>query len=144
MQDDNALGLLVKGLIFSDQGRLDEAVEAHRKAAAINSGWRYNGLGQTLIRAGKIEEGRAVIQELESMPPTPYGALCLAFMYAELGDIDKAIEWLNFEEKHAWYPWIRIVPIMEKLHKDPRFLELIREMNLPDPAPLQYDPEIFF
>jgi len=28
----------------------------------------------------------------------------------------------------------------KELLKDPRFLELIREMNLPDPAPLLYDP----
>lgn len=139
MQDNNALGLLVKGFILRDQGRLEEAIEAHRQAAAINPGWRYIGLGPTLIRAGKREEGRAIIQELEGMPPTPYGALCLGTMYAELGNNDKAIEWLNFKEKHGWYPWIRVLFATEKLRKDPRFLKLIRDMHLPDPAPLQYD-----
>ena len=30
----------------------------------------------------------------------------------------------------------------KRILNDPRFLELIREMNLPDPAPLTYDPEL--
>jgi hypothetical protein len=29
----------------------------------------------------------------------------------------------------------------EKIRKDPRFLKMIRDMNLPDPAPLVYYPE---
>jgi hypothetical protein len=29
----------------------------------------------------------------------------------------------------------------EEFRKDPRFLKLIRDMNLPDPAPLNYTPD---
>jgi adenylate cyclase len=142
MQDDYALSMFIKGSIYFDQGRTEEAIEILRRASEINPGWRYIGYGPACIRAGRIEEGKKVIAELESMPPTPFGALCLGTLYATLGDRDKAIEWLQFKEKHGWYPWIRVMFISDYLKDDPRFLALIREMNLPDLAPLEFDPEV--
>ncbi len=143
MQDRYALGMQIKGRILIDQGNIEEGLEMLKQASSINPGWKYWAYGPELIRAGHIEEGRAIIQELEGMPPNGFFALCLGTMYAELGDLDKAIEWFHYEPKHAWFAWIRIYAInKEELQKDPRFMELIREMNLPDPAPLVYDPDI--
>ena len=140
MESGYALGMLIKGKIFMDQGKTDEALELIKQASLINPGFKYFGYGQALIKAGKIEEGKAIIKELESLPPTGFGALCLGIMYSDLGEIDKALEWLSFEEKHAWYAVIRIRKNKAML-ENARFLELIREMNLPDPAPLIYNPE---
>ncbi len=142
MMDKNARGMHIKGRILIDQGKTEEGLELLKQASNINPGWKYWAYGSALIRTGHVQEGKAIIQELESMEPTAFGALCLGLMYSELGDFDKAFEWFKYKDKPAWYPWIRIFVRNKELRKDPRFLELIREMNLPDPAPLVYDPNV--
>ena len=142
MQDDYALGMLIKGRILIDQGKHEEGLELLKQASNIMPGWKYVGYGPALIRTGHIQEGKAIIQELESMEPTAFSAFCLRYLYTELGNLDKAIEWARYKKKLGWYPWIRVTVKNKKLLNDPRFLELIREMNLPDPAPLKYDPEL--
>jgi len=142
MQDDYALGMLIKGRILVDQGNHEDGLEMLKQASNINPGWKYVGYAPALIRTGHIQEGKAIIQELESMEPTAFSAYCLGYLYTELGNLDKAIEWYRYKNKLGWYPWIRVTVKNKKLLKDPRFLELIREMNLPDPAPLVYDPEL--
>jgi len=140
MENDYALGMVIKGEIFINQGKVEEGLEILRQASEINPGWKYNNYGPALIRTGHIEEGRAILEELKAIPVNGYNAYCLAKMYYELEDYDKVIEWLNYEHKIGWYPWIRVG--YPKMRKDPRFLKMIRDMNLPDPAPLVYYPEL--
>lgn len=142
MQDDYALSMFIKGRIYMDQGKTNKALKILRQASEINPGWKYMGYGPILIRAGHIEAGKAIIDELENMPRTPFFSLCLGMMYSNLGDFDRAFEWLEHAKKHAFYPWIRVLTVNEEFREDPRFLELIRELNLPDPAPLIYEPNI--
>ncbi len=139
MQDDFALGFGVKGNILMDMGRTEEGLETLKRASDIFSGWKYLFYGKALIQVGHMAEAKAIIDELENMPITPYNALCLGYMYIQLGDFTKAIEWLSYKEKHGWYPWIRVLFTNKEFMRDPRLLDLIREMNLPDPAPLVYD-----
>lgn len=141
MEQDYALSMLIKGWIFIDQGKVKEGLAILKKASEINPGWKYVGYGPALLDCGKIDEGKAIIEELESLPMNGFQALMLATMYAKLGDFDKAFEYLNYKHKHGWYPWIRVYFLPDELRKDPRFLKIIREMNLPDPAPLVYHPE---
>ena len=141
MEGNYSLSMLIKGKIFIDQGKVEEGLEILRQAAEINAGWKFFGYGPALIRTGHIEAGKAVLKELESMPLTGFRALCLAIMYNELDDFDKAFEYLNYDNKHGWYPWLRVMFLKDEMKKDPRFLEIIRDMNLPDPSPLVYYPE---
>ena len=140
MQDDYALGMLIKGRILIDQGKHEEGLELLKQASTIMPLWKYWAYGSALIKTGHIQEGKAIIQELESMEPTAFGALCLGLMYSQLGDFDRALESFKYKDKHFWYPWIRIYMTQEEFQKDPRFLKLISDMNLPYPAPLIYDP----
>jgi len=141
MQDDYALGLIVKGKLFMDMGRKEEGLKILKQASEIYIGWKYLTYGPALIQMGYIEEGKAIADELKQMPITPFSALCLGILNTHLGNTSEAFKWFGYKEKHAWYPWIRINAKNEKLINDPRFLELIREMNLPDPAPLVYEAE---
>jgi len=95
--------------------------------------------GPALIKSGYHEQGQELIKELEDLPTTAYSALSLGIMYYELGDYSKAIDWLRFERKHAFYPWIRVQFMDPDIIKNQEYLELIRKMNLPDPAPLIYN-----
>ncbi len=140
MENDYALSMLIKGRIFMDQGKIEEGLEILKNASEIDPRLKYVGYGPALINSGKIKEGRDVLNELESLPLNGFRALFLATMYGELGEFDKAFEYLNYKQKHGWYPWIRVMFFSDEMHKDPRFLKIIRDMNLPDPAPLVYHP----
>jgi len=139
LRPNGGLVLMVKGRILMDMGYEEEGLEALKKAAENDFGWKCWGYGPALIQAGRIDEGKAIIDELENMPMSPFNALCLGMMYLELGDSKKAIESFRYKDKHAWYPWIRVLKTNDEFQHDPRFLELIREMKLPDPAPLVYN-----
>ncbi len=141
MEGDYALSMFIKGGIFINQGKVKEGLEILKNAYEIDPGWII-GYGPALIEAGYIKEGKAMINEMESLPLNGYRALVLATMYDKLGDFDKAFEYLNFDERHGWYPWIRVLFFSDEIRKDPRFLKIIRDMNLPDPAPLVYHPEV--
>lgn len=142
MEDDQnyALGMLIRGWIFIDQGKVEEGLELLRQSSEINPGWKYVGLGPALIQNGFIEEGKVILNELEEMPKSGFSTLFIGIMYAHLGDFDKSFEAWNYENKHAWFPWIRVIFVPDKMREDPRFLKIIRDMNLPDPSPLVYKP----
>ena len=140
MQKDYSLSLFVKGGIFIDQGKVDEGLQLLKEAYEANPRWVV-GYGPALIEAGQLKEGMVVLEELKARQINGFNALCLAIMYDKLGDFDKVFEYLNYDQRHGWYPWIRVLFFSDEIRKDPRFLKIIRDMNLPDPAPLEYDPE---
>jgi tetratricopeptide (TPR) repeat protein len=137
MVRNNQVGQLTKGRILLDLGKTDEAIKIFKEAKS-----KYNNYAQALIKAGRIDEVRSLIAELESMPMNSWWARCLSLLYCQLEEKDKCFEWLNYPEKHAWYPWIRVMWIPESIKQDPRFLKLLDDMNLPPPAPLEFDPNL--
>ncbi len=140
MNDDWALEKVIRGLIYVEIDREEEGLELLKEASAIFPAWRYWGYGLALARMGRSQEALAIVSELEAAPPTAYGNLCLGMINAELGRNDEAIKWLSEKERHGWYPWIRMYFNNKEFMKDPRYLELISEMNLPYPSPYKYDP----
>lgn len=140
MQKNNVLGMLVKGRLLINQGDTKQGLEILKQASQINPYWKFYFYGLAVVQVGDAEEGMALIRELEAMPITNWNALCLGQMYLAKGDLDNALKYFGFKEKHAFYPWIRVLNLNKELQQDPPFLKLIREMNLPDPAPLIYDP----
>ena len=140
MRKNNALGMFIKGRILLSKGDIEQGLTSLKQGSQIMPFGKFYFYGLGVLQSGDREEGMAMIRELESMPVTPWNALCLAQMYLEIGDLDNALKWFGYEEKHAFYPWLRILVYAKGLQQDPRFLKLVREMNLPDPAPLIYDP----
>jgi hypothetical protein len=45
-----------------------------------------------------------------------------------VGDFDEAFIWLEvaYEARSAWFPTIAYDPLLEPLHSDPRFAEMLR------------------
>jgi TolB-like protein len=138
---DYAVGMLIQGRIYIDQGKVEEGLELLKQCAELNPFWRYPGYGGALFETGHIEEGKAILNELEQAPPGDWRDFFIGIYCAYLGDYDKSFEYWNSENKAAWLPWLRVSFLPDELKKDPRFIQLMRDMNLPDPAPLVYDPE---
>jgi tetratricopeptide (TPR) repeat protein len=132
LNDNYALGLLITGFGYAGKGMSEEAIAAHRKAVEINPEWKY-ALGRTYAMAGRKDEARKILAELEKEEPSPFGAWALAIMYTALGENDKAFQWLNYQPTHGWLPWFSVDPEFYPLRTDPRFKELVRKWNLPEP-----------
>ena len=134
-----AVGMNLKGNFYISQGKVEEGLELLKQSAEIDP-FFLAGYGMALGRAGFIEEGTAILNELEQMPPGDWRDLNLGLFYVDLGDYDKTFEYWSIENKAAWFPWTINSLVNHDIGKDPRFLKLKREMNLPDPAPLVYKP----
>lgn len=139
--DNKVMGLLVLGNAYLGKGMIEEAIKTHEELVKVGGPLGYYWLGPTYLATGRIEDGKKILKELEKNP-SPFFTISKAIMYTQLGDFDKAFETLKTKPRHAWFPWIRVFPLLEPLHNDPRFKELMRELNLPDPAPPIYHPEL--
>jgi tetratricopeptide (TPR) repeat protein len=133
--------LLVLGNAYLGKGMMEEAIKTHEELVEVAGPLGYFWLGPTYLATGKIDEGKKILEELEKMPVAFY-TIAKVIMYTQLGDFDKAFEAMEFEPRHAWFPWIRIFPLLEPLREDPRFKEIMRELNLPDPTPFEYNPAL--
>ena len=137
---DYAVSMFVRGRIYINQGKFEEGLEILKQCAEINPFWKYPGYGIALFETGFIEEGKAILLEMEKMPPNDFFDLFIGIYYAYLEDYDKSFEAWNSENKAAWFPWLRVLFVPDEIRKDPRFIQLMRDMNLPDPAPLDFTP----
>jgi serine/threonine protein kinase/Tfp pilus assembly protein PilF len=56
-----------------------------------------------------------------------------AYSYAELGDKEQALAWLDkaFAEKSGGLESVKCVPALDQWHSDPRYIELMKKMGLP-------------
>jgi len=140
-------GKFVQAETYMFMGRYEEAVKIHEERVAKYQIPKHNALGVVYIRSGKVEEGRKILADLETKfdtIPTGWGALKRAQLYAALGDYENALKWYNFEPHHHFIPWVRVESY--RYSSDfldyPGFKELMRRLNLPDPAPFQYNPEL--
>jgi len=136
--------------IYFMTGRENEAIEFYEQLVEKYSKPEYNFLGRVYIESGKIDEGIKILNNLETKydtVPSAWGALKRTEMYAALGDYDNTFKWGEFEPHHHFAPWVRVrwnicYSKDSSFIKDPRYKALMRRMNLPDPAPFQYDPEL--
>jgi serine/threonine protein kinase/Tfp pilus assembly protein PilF len=133
MQTDSPQGLLHLGNILIELGRIDEAVPMLKTSAEL---WQSSAMPKylycfALAAAGRLDEARAVTAIVESAesPKAYFVAMC----YAALGEIDKAFEWFEkaIFDRNEWLVWIATEPKLESLRPDPRFREILRQINSP-------------
>jgi len=124
-------GYFVLGLVYQDRGMYDKAIGAMQKAAEASPAWRW-ALGSAYIKAGRAEEARKLLDELNKLKLDPFRAFGKAQMYAYLGENDEAFRWLSYEPHHAWVVFVRVLDWFGPLREDPRLPDLMAHMNLPD------------
>jgi len=128
-----AVGLYVLGSVYAEKGMYEEAIKAHQRAGVVDRAWKY-ALGRTYAMAGRQDEARQVLAELE-VDSTPWDTWFIAQIYAVLGEKDEAFRWLEAAygpPRHHYLPWISYPPAFKPLHDDPRFGDLLRRMNFPE------------
>ncbi|MEN8203527.1 MAG: hypothetical protein ABFS28_13095 [Bacteroidota bacterium] len=131
IQADYAAGYFVLGLTYLQDGKPEEAIEAHQKLAELYPWWTW-GLGYTYGVTGHIAEAEEIIRQLESGNMTGWKAIGLTNIYAGLGRMDEAFKWLNYEPHHAFAAWAAIQKEYKSMWDDPRFDNFLERLNLPE------------
>jgi serine/threonine protein kinase/Tfp pilus assembly protein PilF len=117
-------------------GRHEEAIaEAERAVQLAGDGQLYvSGLGAAYAAAGRTDEARDAIKQLEAISHTRYvSPYFLAVVYGYLGEIDEAMRQMTEAARigDAWIGWMLVDPQLDPLRADPRFAELLRQTKNP-------------
>jgi len=94
-------------------------------AAAAEQGFRAAGWKSALTKGIEVRQAQS---------KTGYQfAYELAQLYADLGDKDHAFQWLNiaYQERDFYLIGLKTDFLLDPLHSDPRFAELVRKVGLP-------------
>jgi len=133
LYSDFPVALYVQGCAYAGKKMYEQAIELHQKAGILSREWKC-GLAHTYAMAGRLDEARLALAELET-DHTPWDTWFIALIYIALGEKDQAFRWLEAAygpPNHPYLPWIRYHSDFKPLRDDPRFADLLRRMNLPE------------
>ena len=130
-----APALFVLAQIYERKGEPDMAIAECQKA--FSSFGRDPAilavLGYTYAVSGRRRDAQKILAEIEAIWARRYfSPIDVALIHAGLGDKNAAFAWLTkaYEARDPQLIWIRLDPELESLHTDPRFMDLLRRMNL--------------
>jgi eukaryotic-like serine/threonine-protein kinase len=92
-------------------------------------------LGQAYARVGRVDEARDVLARLEELSRRRYvSPYHMAYVHTGLGDYERALDWLEraYEERTGGVFGVKGSFLFAPLRSHPRFLALLRKMNLND------------
>ena len=123
------------GEAYELQGSFPEAIAEYQKARQLSDdpallAW----LGHTYAASGKRDEALKTLDQLTVIARQRYvSEYSWAIIYAGLGEKDQAINWLEkgYQERATKMSYLQIEPFFDNLRSDPRFVELVRRVGLP-------------
>jgi tetratricopeptide (TPR) repeat protein len=132
-------------LALAEKGDHAAAISEGEKATKLNdSPLLLTSLASAYATAGKRDDSRRLLRQLAEISkhqgPAPAWHVTnryvcpyeVAGVYAQLGDNDRAFEWLDkaYQSRSCLY-WLRQDPRLDSVHSDPRFQELLRKIQFP-------------
>jgi len=121
------------GLAHVQKGMFEQGLDEMRRAAeASGKGAANQDLAYAYSKAGKPEEARRLLIEvLQSKAGGSIDPLGVAGMYANLGERDKAIEWLEkaYKDHSGYLSSIGSDFVFDSLRDDPRFQSLLEKIR---------------
>jgi tetratricopeptide (TPR) repeat protein len=138
MDPQFARAYLAQGRILAAMGRYVEAARSFAQARVLDGrilGAYFDAeIAAADAGAGRVREARRFVQAAEGdganskVPPE-----MIAFVYARLGDRDKAFEWLNLgiDRRSDRLLWLKVDPRAASLRDDPRFEALVSRLEMP-------------
>lgn len=132
LNPNDPLGLYGLGLVFRAQGKFDDAIR-YLQRENFQQGF---DLAATYAAAGQAAEARRQLTDcvLRLQQQKRYiRPGWVAEVYANLGDNDEAITWLErgYREHDDFLALLKVWPAFDGLRSDPRFQALIRRINFP-------------
>jgi adenylate cyclase len=132
VRPENAYALGNLGLAHIQRGMLDVGLREVTEAAKIRNPSSQSDLAFALSRAGKHEELRKLLEQLlEEATHNNQMAVAVASAYANLGDTDKAIEWLDkaYDERIPYLVTSNSDFVFDGIRSDHRFQTLMRKVG---------------
>jgi len=125
----------VLGLVLAQQEQWEEAERVLREAMTLPGSGSYTlaTLGYVLARAGRRDETRALLDELEARRRAGYvSPVAFATLEIGLGRVDRALEWAERArlERRGWLVYLRVNPLLDPLRGHPGFTALLAAMKL--------------
>ena len=90
-------------------------------------------VGVAYAADSKNAEALHVIDQLQKVARQRYvSSYGMAQIYAALGDKQRAMKWLQsaYDEGAVWMQYLQVDPVLDSLHSQPRFQDLVRQMGL--------------
>jgi TolB-like protein/Flp pilus assembly protein TadD len=132
--DNFAYSHYVLGSAYEQKGDLGKAILEFQKAATLNANPVYPaGLGHAFALAGRKREAQKLLDELSTLSIQRNIAWNeIAVICVGLGENDRALGVLEiaYEKHSSQLNWLKVDPRFDHLHKDPRFQDVLRRMNL--------------
>jgi TolB-like protein/Tfp pilus assembly protein PilF len=120
--------------LLARAGRYDDAITEAQRCFSLPGGdlRGRSTLGLVYAIAGRAEEARKIAGELENQGK-PGNLASASYIYAVLGDRDRALQWLEeaYRGRVSNLVFISHAPECDNLHGDPRFEDLLRRIGLP-------------
>jgi len=92
------------------------------------------GMAYAYAIGGKRVKALKIAEQFEDLAKERYvDGYEVAIVYSGLGDKDKAFHWLDrgIEEHSAAMVFLKVDPLFDRLHSDPRYADLLRRIGLP-------------
>jgi tetratricopeptide (TPR) repeat protein len=124
------------GVYYYQKGMYEKALDEYRKAKVSYEGRQQQietYIGITYARMGRGEEAKQVLDKLLERSKQKYvKPRFFADLYFALEDNDKGFDWLERARvgHDSWLPFIRVDPFYDSVRSDPRFIALLKKMNL--------------
>ena len=118
-------------------GMYHQAIAELQKALIFNAREPFvlGVLAHAYARAGRREEALKLVGELKRIQAERGSIPTFSFIwaYAGLGDKEQAFAWLekSYRERRDRMVWLNVDPLLDPLHSDPRFHDLVRRVGLP-------------
>jgi tetratricopeptide (TPR) repeat protein len=122
------------GLAYTEKGMYDEAVQGFEQAFALVSTQQMRAwLGYGYARAGRTQEARSILQEIEQLQEQRYvlPPRAIGIIYLALGEPDAALSWLEraLEERDPGLFLLPADPTWDPLRSDPRFEAFLLQVH---------------
>jgi serine/threonine-protein kinase len=138
LNPNDALARTWLGRAYLGKGMGQRAIEemevAHRLDPDDSIVLGFLGYGYAVT--GRRADALKTLETLDEMEKKHYvSRIARAYVYAGLGDKDKAFEWLEkaYQERSDSLAWFRKAPESKSLQSDPRFAVLMRKMGFTEP-----------
>ena len=128
------------GLVLIQQHRYPDAIATLKRSLDLGVFQPQGAAALAVAEAasGNRAGGLTIVHDLERrrsgtelVPPVQ-----IAEVYAGLGDVTRGLDWLNrgIDEKDIYIPENFFDPLLDPLRSDPRFEQVLRRMDLAQPA----------
>ena len=142
-EDENTLALWGWGTALVALGRPAEAVPLLERAttSAHRGGVLHGVLGWALAAAGRVDEARGVLAELQARPAPAPPVPTEAWLRSAVGDTEAAWKVLEAarQEQHPFLV-LAALPGFDAFRADPRFDAFVRWLGLPSGSPPRSAP----